>query len=280
MKSFEAMIKKLHICFLVTSILFCLSARSNENTDVINDLIIDSGINEQIIQFPKAMEYKIKQIYTLGQCDELALNIINSSIQKTINIERMRNIVLNDLQAQLTNDEIKKLNTWHKSALGKKIHLLELNSSSNEAYDEMKSEGLFLFANKQHLDFAKKIDFELRATEWGVNVDLQTTIAMLGALAQIQQKNITPNLIQFALELDEQKKLLNPQIEKSILTWYLYTFQSLNNKELQTYLDFLKHENTKNFHQIVLKSLSHAITVVIEDFIIAIETDSNNTIEK
>ncbi len=247
---------------------------ANNNNAAIEQLLTQSGVNEQIQQFPNAMAYKIEQIYAQGQCDENSFITINKAIQKTINKTSMKTIVLNDVAKHLNPLELQELNNWYNSPLGKKISRLEQASSSSKAYDEIRKEGGLLLSNKKRLAMVQDIDNAIHATDWAVNVELQSTIAMLGGLAQIQHKNITANLVQFASTIEEQKSLLRPQVEKSILLWYMYTYKSLSKEELNTYIEFLKKENTQKFNSISLKSLSHAITTVVEDFIITIETDS------
>lgn len=252
-------------------------ALSNENNIDIDRLLVQSGVNEQIQQFPNAMAFKIEQIYTLGQCDENSLTTINNAITKTINKTSMKNIVLNDVAQQLTAAELQELGNWYNSPLGKKITQLEQASSNTKAYGKMRTDGDQLLSDKKRLALMEEIDNIIHATDWGVNVELQSTIAMLGGLAQIQHKNITANLVQFASAIDEQKALLRPQVKKSILLWYMYTYKSLTTDELTAYIEFLQKNNTQKFNTISLKSLSHAITTVVEDFIITIERDSNKT---
>lgn len=262
------------ICLgLLLNLLPCQVA-ADDNLQATGQLLVQSGVDEQIRQFPKAMAFKIGQIYELGQCDEKSFTAINQAISKTINTTTMTNIVNQDIQQQLNADELQQLAAWYNSPLGKKISALELASSSEKAYAEMKNKGELLFASQKRLALVKEIDNTLHATDWAVNVELQSTIAMLGGLAQIQHKNITANLVQFASQLDEQKALLKPQVEKSIWLWYMYTYQKLSPQELQAYLTFLQQPNTRKFNSVALKSLSHAITVVVEDFIVSIENDS------
>jgi hypothetical protein len=259
------------------NVLFQNQALSNENNAVIEQLLIQSGVNEQIQQFPNAMAFKIEQIYALGQCDENSFTTINSAIKKTINKTSMKRIVVDDTGKNLNKAELQELRDWYNSPLGKKITQLEQASSSSKAYDEIRKEGDLLLSNKKRLALVQEIDKTIHATDWAVNVELQSTIAMLGGLAQIQHKNITANLVQFASAIEEQKAMLRPQVEKSILLWYMYTYKKLSNEELNAYIEFLKRSNTQKFNSVTLKSLSHAITTVVEDFIITIESDSQKS---
>lgn len=260
---------------LFLNLLFINPVLSNDKS--IDTLLIQSGVNEQIQQFPNAMAFKIEQIYSLGQCDENSFTTINKAINKTINKTSMKSIVIDDVGKNLTATELEELADWYNSPLGKKITQLEQASSSSAAYDAMRKDGDLLLSNKTRLAMIQEIDKTIHATDWAVNVELQSTIAMLGGLAQIQHKNITANLVQFASAIEEQKSLLRPQVEKSILLWYMYTYKSLSKEELNAYIEFLKHPNTQKFNSVSLKSLSHAITIVVEDFIVTIERDSQKS---
>jgi hypothetical protein len=263
------------------ALLLCLlipkPAISNEKNVAIEEQLVQSGIHEQIRQFPKAMTYKIEQIYSMGQCDSQSFTIIRQAISETININTMEKIVSEDLQNHLNNTQSAELANWYNSPLGKKITEVELAASTPASYQAIKDKGELLFANKKHLATIKEIDKALHATDWAVNVELQSTIALLGGLAQIQHKDITANMMEFALQLDEQKALLRPQVEKSIQLWYLYAYKHLSNAELQEYLAFLQSKTASEFNQQALKSLSHAMTIVVEDFILNIEQKSQST---
>jgi len=236
-----------------------------------------SGVNEQIQQFPNTMHYKIEQIYDMGKCDEQSFTVINAAIEKTLNRHMMSSIVSKELISSLSQAQLEHIEQWYNGELGKKITALELTSSEASALEQMRLNKDKLLNNRQRLTLIKKIDEALQASDWAVNIDLQSTIALLGALAQAQNKNITPNLVKFAGQMYEQKALLRPQIEKSIHAWYLFTYASLSNSELETYIAFLENNETQAFNKIALKGLAHAITINVENFIIEVEKNSKNT---
>ena len=253
-------------------------ADDKELDNKLRSLLAQSGFTEQIYQFPNVMKSSIAQVYEKGLCDEESLNTINQAIELTIKPKYINQALLNDLKAKVSERQINKLLKWYSSPLGKKIVQLEINASKPEMYINMKQESDRLFQNGKRVKIAKKIDSISKGTDWAVNIEMQSKIAMLSALGQIQHKNITDSLVMIATQLEEQKIEVRPHVEKSIILWYLYTYQNLTDSELKAYVDFLKTRNAKTFNKEALNSLAYAITQVTERFLIIIQSlsETNN----
>lgn len=253
-------------------------AAPEKNGDPLQQLLALSGFTDQIEQLPHVMQSSIARIYEMELCDETSFNIITASIKRTFSPQQLNQMVHDDLGKKIPAATMEDMLAWYRSPLGKKITALEIASSQPEAYPLMKQASDRLFADPKRVEMARQIDALAKGTDWAVNIELQAKIAMLSALAQIQHKNITPSLIQLATQLDQQKREMRPHIEKAITLWYLYTYQDLDEKEIRTYMEFLQTNTAQTFNRMALGSLSSAITVVIENFLIDIrETGTNAT---
>lgn len=248
----------------------CAQASDEEINNKLQRLLAVSGFTEQIYQFPNVMKAGIASIYEMKLCDENSFNIITASIKSTITPKYINQVLRDDLKTRISEDSIDRLLAWYDSPQGKKIAALEIASSKTETYAKMKQVSDSLFADEERVGLARKINAISNGTDWAVNIEMQSKIAMLSALAQIQHKNITPSLVQLASQLEEQKIQMRPHVEKAILLWYLYTYQSLDEDEIKGYLNFLKTDDARKFNEAALDSLAFAITGVTENFLLDI----------
>ncbi len=265
------MLKKLtRQCLTIVTLLLIthyVCAEDKELDSKLRRLLAQSNFTEQIYQFPNVMKSSIAQIHEMGLCTEDELDTINQAIKLTIKPKNINQTLHNDLKTKITESNIDSIVKWYNSPIGKKISKLELKASDPDIYADMKSMSEELFKNEERVNLAKKLDAITNATDWSVNIEIQSKITMFSALAQIQHKNITQALVQFASQLEQQKIEARPKVEHSILLWYLYAFRTLSDDEIKEYIRFMNKRNTKKFNITALDSLAFAITKVTEDFL-------------
>lgn len=270
MPGFTARVTTKAVITLLLCLATALSAHGNEPSPRLNELLTRSGYSEQIYQFSNVMKQSISRIHQLGLCDQRSRDIITRSIEVAISPEFISSQLSSDLTRQVTPEEIDKLLAWYESPLGSRIANLEIASSHPETHPRMKQEAEKLFANTKRVELAKKINEISEGTRWAVNIEMQSKIAMLSALAQIQKKPIGANLVELASQLEEQKAEMAPYVEEAILLWYLYTYQDLKEEEINQYISFLATEKSRHFNRVALDSIASSITKVTEDFLVDI----------
>ena len=266
------------ISVVITLLMLTASVTQADDKETkLRRLLAQSNFTEQIYQFPNVMKSSISQIHEMGHCNQEELNTISQAIELTIKPKYLNDILLKDLSDKISDKQVDKILTWYNSPLGLKVSKQELKASNPGSYAEMKSMSEKLFQNNERVELAREIDKVMNATDWAVNIEMQSKIAMFSALAQIQHKNITETLMQLASQLEQQKIETRPQVQESIALWYLFAFRDLTNDELKSYISFLRNKDTATYNKTALNSLAYAITRVTENFLVVIEGLSNTT---
>jgi hypothetical protein len=154
---------------------------------------------------------------------------------------------------------------WLRSPLGRRVTELETHASSAEGVQALEAFAQQLRSHppdETRLALARALDQATGATDFAVEVSLASARAAMSAVgaALPQEKRLDPDRIEAAIEA--QRPRLHEQLAMASLASTLFTYQSLGNSELETYLAFARSDAGRWYHGVVKQALLEMLTDV------------------
>lgn len=239
-----------------------LWAQDKSNAPAIDELIIKSGLQQQVEQFPDLVKAGADQ--SLNQNSKLTLEQktgLETAIVQAFDPTLMLKTIKENVASGLTQDDINAILVWLNSSLGQKITLLEEQSSTEEGYKKMQEFAQGLANNPpdpKRVAVIGRLDVAAHLTENDVKMRMDMALAMAESMATaFGQKDFSKEALVSALE---QKR---PQIESSakqnVIIGGLFTYQNLTDDELQQYINFYTSKEGQKYTNVTSEGLSQSI---------------------
>jgi hypothetical protein len=154
---------------------------------------------------------------------------------------------------------------WLRSPLGRRVTELETHATSAEGVQALEAFSQQLRSHppdQTRLALARALDQATGATEFAVEVSLASARAAMSAVgaALPEEKRLEPAKIEAAIE--SQRQRLHDQLAMASLASTLFTYQSLSNSELESYLAFTRGDAGRWYHDAVKQALMGMLTDV------------------
>ncbi|HVN37074.1 MAG TPA: hypothetical protein VMW19_02745 [Myxococcota bacterium] len=154
---------------------------------------------------------------------------------------------------------------WLRSPLGRRISKLETHATSAEGVQGLEAFSQQLRSHPPdatRLALARALDQATGATDFAVEVSLASGRAAMSAVgaASPEEKRLEPDKIEAAIEAQRQR--LHDQLAPASLASTLFTYQSLSDSELETYLAFARGDAGRWYHDAVKQALLGMLTDV------------------
>jgi hypothetical protein len=259
MIKFRLQIKYALVLVFITMLIVSQSHASNFEKSL-DKLLILSGLNDQLEQFPELMKRGMGDArdQSSGLSDSanaLVLASIDQTILSSEIIDSIRDALRNDLSAV----EAEQLLAWYESDLGKKFTSAEADSSGIDAESKILALEERLLANKERMDFAKRFDKLLGATDMNIELQKHSSIAIFSALMTAAHPEREIDISPFASQIVILSEQSRPIVEKDVMLSFIYAYQDIETNKLEKYETFLNQNSTKKFNTIVIESMSAAI---------------------
>lgn len=250
---------KIHRKSIFLVVLLCpwqIAAASVSDEDI--DRILQlSGIAAQIEQFPELIKQGMREA-------RLTDNLISESDFSTLLIRTDDTILPKEIIAEvraslrevLTEDDLQNLLAWYRSDLGREIAELEERAGSPQAYQRMAEQAPALLANTERVEFARRIDDIVGATDLTLSIHEYTGVAVFSAITlALRPQTAFEEIRQFR----EQMAALRPQMReptrRMVIVSFVYTYLPLESHELASFERFLSRSDTMRFNRSVARGL-------------------------
>ncbi len=233
--------------FLIFTSSFTLAAENEKNVNKLLDL---SGITKQIGEFPGLIKSGMEQ--SLEQGTSIPDNLYQSmhmAVDDSIDPVTMVKGVARELLSNLNEEEILHLLSWYESELGRKITLLEEESSTQAAYKEMMLMSESLLADSDRVKFAKKLDNLVGATDFSMKLQESTQIAVFSTIFKALNPHKPLNLESYKSQTSKQHEQIRTNIEQIVTVSFIYTYRNLKQKEIDEYTGFLESPTACKFNK-------------------------------
>jgi hypothetical protein len=147
---------------------------------------------------------------------------------------------------------------WLRSPIGRRIAKLDLAAARPEGAPALQTHALNIGSNPPsaaRVSLIRELDAATGMTDFTVDAALTSALATtLGANAELPPaKQGVESDIRASVEA--QRGVLRPEIEKMTTSSMLYSYQSLEDGELRSYIDFSNSEAGRWYHESVKSAL-------------------------
>jgi hypothetical protein len=257
-------LKKLLLMFIVSWLPITVYAQI-QNDSQIQELYVKSGLEKQLEQLPFVIQATFEQASqadkNIQKLPKNISSIIKASIQEAFKPTSLKEAVLAEMREKLTAQDIKKVLDWLDSPLGKKCTQLEEAASTPEALAKMQQYAARIQNSPptaERLNILRKLDSAVKSTESGVDIAINSQIAIALATSSTLPLEQRRSLESISRELEKNRPQLEAMVRSQVLLSYLYTYQSLTEDEIQQYIEFAASPAGSKYHSVTEEALKKA----------------------
>lgn len=234
------------------------------NDNSIQNLMRLSGLEQQIRQIPSQVVLGFdRQGRKLPVEQHTALR---RALTDSFNSSRMERQVFQELQTGLRPEVVERTLAWLRSDLGRKVTLLEEESSGSKAMEELQAFVQQLQKTgpaQDRLQLVRRLDQAANATELMLDVTESMLISTASAYEATLPAAQRVGLDRIRVQISQQRSTWRPQVQNQIVVTMLYTYRSLSLKELEAYVTFLETEHGLEYSSQASAALKHALDLSI-----------------
>ncbi len=226
-------------------LLLLLSSLAQAATSM-EQLLRLGGLERQLAEFPEQVSAGISAGIN-SQSQSGPVKELPGIVSKALVDVDLFGTISKRMESQFSNAEVEKLMLWYRSELAREITELEVQASSPETQERIAAQLNSLLANSAYVARAKRMDELLKVTDYTLVIAEVSQLAIIdGMLASNPEALASRDAI--VAQLSEQLKQLRPQIEQGTIASLSYTYQSLNDAQFDSYLEFLNRPDTEKFN--------------------------------
>jgi hypothetical protein len=233
-----------------------LSEKNPQEPDQVGSLMDRAGLNKQLEEIPQLIEIGMTEANkeTKSLTPEL-LKEVNHIAASAFDSGKLKKIMHDHLQANLSEAETQATLAWLNSPLARKISRMEEQASKPEAYTEMMGMADQLMANDGRVKLVKKLDIAVKATETAMSAAVNTQASLIAGLTSALKPEVRPTFEAIESEVKKNKGQMEPIIEAHTVLSYLYSYKDLTDDEIGRYLTFAESLAGKKYHSVVAAGL-------------------------
>ena len=255
------------VCVVILCLFVPVATMAQDHKDaLIQDLYNQSGMEKQIGQLPMVIQIGFDQavesdgrLKTIPRGD---LEDMRANIPVAYDPRNIRQTIMRECREKLSRDELKHVLGWLNSSLGRQLTQLEEASSSPEAYMEMQRYALALQnapPAPERLSVIRQLDAAIKITEGGVEIAMNTQLAVAIAVVASLPAEQQPTYAKLAEALEQHRPRLEDEVRIQTLFSLLYTYQSVSDAALAEYAAFASSAAGTNYHYTAMSGLKKAM---------------------
>ena len=255
------------VCAVILCLVVPVASMAQDHKDVlIQDLYNQSGMETQIGQLPMVIQIGFDQavesdgrLKTIPRGD---LEDMRATIPIVYDPQAIRQTIIGEYHQNLNADELKHVLGWLNSPIGRQLTQLEEASSSPEAYIEMQRYALALQdapPAPERLSVIRQLDAAIKITEGGVEIAMNTQLAVAIAVVASLPAEQQPTYAKLAEALEQHRPRLEDEVRIQTLFSLLYTYQSVSDAVLAEYVAFASSAAGTNYHNTTMSGLKKAM---------------------
>lgn len=260
------MIKKVLLLSIILIVNVCSFsyAQYDQNT-LIAEVLELSGAKKQVEQIPDIVNAQLtqRQMEVKPEVYEKVSRIMAESYKANT----LYQDVVNYFKNNFDQNRLLVILEWLQSPLSQKMSRLEIQASTAEAMQEMRNFAAQLQytpPRQERLALVQRFDEVVGATEMSIEMSL----ASFRGLAKAIDPTLPPEkrLQEGQLEqlCNQMKAQLQMPLKNSTLVSFLYTYRSVSDEELNTYIDFWESDTGKWFNRVSSEAVMEAMTKAAE----------------
>ena len=254
------------ILWMIVLLMLPVISQAQHQNDRIQSLYVKSGIDKQVRQLPLLIRASVVQ--ALEQDDRIkelprhTKSAIIGSVQQGFSPERIKKTIIKEVKASMTVKDLDTVLKWLNSPFGKKLTRLEEAASTPETLSEIKK---FAARLKQappaakRLDILRRLDAAVKATETNVEIAMNTQLAVALAVVKSLPDEQQESFEDIAAQLKKNRPQIEAVMKSQTIVFALYTYQSLTDKELESYIRFATSPAGVKYHEATISGFKKAL---------------------
>ncbi len=240
----------------------------DETNDLVQEIYVRSGMEKQMEQIPLLIQTGVDQAVAE---DERIRNLPGDfpATMKALAREAfapglLRETMLAEMRAKLTIRELNEVIKWLDSPLGDKCSRLEEAATSPDAMVKMEQYAAGLQKSPptaERLNALRQLDSATKATENGVEIAIETQIAVFLAMVSAFPKEQQIPREKIAREIGKARPKIEASIREQTLLSLLYTYQSLTKAEIHEYAAFAASPAGEKYHAVSIAAFKKALFI-------------------
>lgn len=226
------MIKRKTKLLLATFLcLFCSLSFASVSDNPIDKLLDLSGLTKQVREFPGLVKAGMEQARQQGTSipEDLFSKMLKSA-DKSILPSEILDEIRSSLNKTISKDEAKKLLKWFESDLGKNITVAEKKASTPEAYQQMIGNAQALLTDSKRVEFAKRLDKLLGATDMTMNIQNYSGLAVFSAIMTAVTPDQPLNIEAYKSQMLAMEPQMRANIEQIVIISFIYSYKTIDDK--------------------------------------------------
>jgi hypothetical protein len=225
-----------------------------------------SGLSTQIEFLPEIIEAEIvdllKNQRKKNQLKGKNLQYFVDIVRQSYTVEDMSRIILAYLDEQLSPSDRKLILQWLNSKLGRHFTYLEAQSSKAEKIDEMRQFVRNLGNSpptEKRLDLIYQLNQLTHATKSALIVLMSSKLSRELIKLQLHAASKKPNLDSVTKRVVREQNIVEREITAMVVSGLLYTYRTVSDQNLQTYINFASSEIGRIYHQVIFAGYNRAV---------------------
>ncbi|MDE1465567.1 DUF2059 domain-containing protein [Spartinivicinus poritis] len=264
MNHYQSKLLLLIISFWISSISY-----SDVTGESLDKILILSGLTKQVEQFPGLVKAGMAQARQQDQGTSIPdseYKLILSSVDKTIASTEIVEKIRIALMQSLNETDAQQLLSWYESDLGKEITKAEESASTPEEFQKMMAASGSLMENTDRVEFAKRLDKLLGATDMTLDFQLYSNLAVYSAIMTAMQPDTALDIEPFKAQMAALKEQMRTTAEKMVIISYVYSYRDIGVEKLKKYEAFLNAPVTMKFNKIIKDSMKQGLELSITNW--------------
>lgn len=223
---------------------------------MVNEILVLSGLKRQLANIPSVIESQVRE--RGAQADQSELKRVTEIVKRSFQVDALQTALREALRSEFDADQLATLLLWYRSPIAHDLSDAEINASSPERAQKMRSFALQLNElppTPGRLQAIERLDAATRGTE--LAADIAVTVGGATATA-LQDPSVTPRA--FETIMKQKRDQLYQMIKAATIVGLLFTYQSVSEAKLHQYLEFLESGLGRRFTRVVHNSILNAVT--------------------
>ncbi|MCD1647819.1 DUF2059 domain-containing protein [Marinobacter adhaerens] len=248
---------------LVTALLMTGTAQAAPDARQVLEV---SPVDDIVARYPAMMSQGIREgLKQNGQLPPMVANTIGNIVSSGFNSVDIEQQIITDLQASLTDSQLRAVHDWYETPVARKISSAEIAASEPSAWKEIQASAAELnsqYKGTRRAEMFDRFDRAARATESAVDTTIAVQLGLATAMAAFSSDSA--NYEQLRQRIESQRGMLRGVVGQQVYDSYLYTYQNIGAQEMDLYLQFLESSAGSAFSKVVTNSIQQAITEPVE----------------
>lgn len=247
-----------HILFIALASMVITNLPFSQNlTDHSLDRLLSlSGIKKQVTSYPSLVKSGLNQgRLQAPHIPQKMFDKMSEVAESSFNPIHFLDAISSEIKKNIDEKNAQQLFKWYESKIGKLITQHEEKASTPQAFEYMMRNSKLLLSDNERLDRANKLDSLLKCTELSHQMQKNMTLAVHSAITHAVEEKPDKAIEAFKSQLQTQDAEMLANSKHMVLLVSINSYKDVTISDLDKYLAFVGHPDTKKFNESVTKGL-------------------------